>query len=497
MTDLERRTKVGVAWTALATAVAQIVTFVLGVALARLLRVEDFGIFAAILIFLELSSSVVSSGLVAALIQRREIGPQHYATAFMLQLAAAAAICSAIAVVSPWVSLLLGIDETGPVLAVASLYLLILPFISTPTAILRKRIDFKTAGIADVLEQLVAGLIAVATALGGQGVWSLVSGRLGGYAFKALWLARAVRWRPSLHYDPQARRDLLPFALRLVAVNTLNDLASKIDYFVVGRLLGPAALGFYSRAYHLMTFPLTKITNAMNVVLFSAFSDVQHEPAALKRAVLKSLCYASLLTFPFLVGLFWVAEPFVSVVYGEKWISAVAPLRVICFAGLFLSIEPIAVSAIVSRGFVGFEVRRQAIYLVLLAILVPLGTLGGVVGVAWGVLGAAGIFLFMLQRLLERLLGIGAIELIYVMGPAAAACGAMSALLAIHRLIAVERWGAGAPAFLLTGVPLGVASYALALVWMRRRLGEGLAIEVLTELQGLLAGALRRVPRLR
>ena len=37
--------------------------------------------------------------------------------------------------------------------------------------------------------------------------------------------------------------------------------------------------------------------------------------------------------FPFLVGLWWVAEQFVGVVYGEKWLPMVEPMRIIVLAG--------------------------------------------------------------------------------------------------------------------------------------------------------------------
>jgi PST family polysaccharide transporter len=489
---IEKRAKVGVAWSASTTLVGQVITFGLGVVLARALEPRDFGIFASILIFTEVSSSVVSSGIVAALIQRRKIRPEHFSTALVMQIGLGVLVCAGLVAVSPWVGRFYGDPLTGHVLAAMSIYLLILPFVSVPTAILRKRIDFRSTGIADVTQQLAGGTVSVALALSGFGVWSLVIGRLFGWGLKVFHLSWLARWLPSFRVERRAGRELFSFGSKLVAANALNDVANNIGYALVGKLLGPTVLGFYQRAYDLMALPLTRITMAMNNVLFSAFSELQDDRKWLHRGFLKSVCYASVISFSVLVGLFWVAPSFIHTIYGAKWMPTASPLRILCLAGMLLSVEPIAVSVILARGLVGVELRRQVVYVVALLCLVPTGSLFGVEGVATAVLLASFILGVLLQRVLSRTLGITLGELWTALSPAVVACTVMSVALAAWQMIAdgfLEPLGA---ARLFSSVAVGCATYVVTLAVLRRRTRKDLVSEVLTEIESLLLRPFRR-----
>ena len=478
-----KKAKIGVAWSTLTAGIAQVVTFSLGVVLARLLLPEDFGVFAAIIIFTEVASSIVSSGFVMALVQRKDILDKHYSTALTTQIALAIAVFVGLMAISPWVGLFFRNILVGEVLAVMSIYMLILPFISIPTAMLRKRIDFRSTGITEVLQQLSGGMISVTLAYLGWGVWSLVYGRLAGHMLKAFHLAYLCRWRPRFHFSRQAGRDLFAFSGKVTMANILNDVASNIDYFLVGRLLGPAQLGFYYRAYYIMTLPLTRITDGINTVLFSAFSEVQEDGSTLKKGLLKAICYISLITFPLLIGLFWVSPAFIQTVYGEKWMGSVLPLRIMCFAGMLLSIEPIAVSGIIARGYIGFEVKRQLIYLFILLIGVSVGSYWGIVGVSFAVLLASIIFLIMLQQLLKRLIQISWYEFAEVLRPAITACAVMSLVLFSYQSIAQGFFTLYSLPMLLTSVSLGSICYIAWFLFMRYNGDNQILREVFKELE--------------
>ena len=494
--DVERRAKVGVAWTASTALATQIVTFVLGVILARILAVEDFGVFFTIVVFTEVGTSVVSSGIVTALVQRKHVSDRHYTTALTLLSVLAVVTVAILIAISPWVGRFVEVPRAGKVLAAMSTYLLILPFISVPVAQLRKRIDFRSTGMADIGQQLSGGSLSVALALAGLGVWSLVIGRLCGYLVKALMLARFARWWPRYGFDRVCSRDLLGFGAKMVGVNSLNDIAINVDYFLVGKLLGEAAVGLYSRAYTLMTLPLNKIVTAMNVVMFSAFSESQDEEQQLRAGLHKATAYAALIVCPLLTGLFWAAPSFIRFVYEPKWMGSVAPLQIMCFAGMMLAIEPLMVSAIVAKGHVGFELRRQVVYVIVLSTLIALGSRWGIVGVAWGVLGASALFLLLVEQLAAKLIGFSWGSFARVVAAAAAPC-----LLASLAIWIVQRALSGfaavdSPPMLAATVLTGGLCYLIYYGRGRWSAGDPVVATVYAELAGYgvraLRGALRR-----
>jgi PST family polysaccharide transporter len=470
-----------------------VISFVLGVMLARLLLPEEFGVFAAILVFVEVASSIVSSGIVAALVQRKEVDQLHFTTGLTMSICLGILACVTLWGISPWVGDFYRDETVGRVLGTMSLYLVILPFISIPTAMLRRRIDYRSTGLADVTQQILAGIISVVMAFLGFGVWSLVYGRLSGQAIRAVHLSYLAGWRPSLGWNGKVALQLADFGGKIVCVNVLNDVANNVGYVLTGRILGPQALGFYYRAYYLMTLPLTRITTAMNDVLFSAFSAVQDDVATVKRGVLKAICYASTATFPILVGLFWTAPMFISVVYGANWLPAAEPLKIMCLAGLLLSIEPIMVSAITAKGYAGLELRRQAVYLIILLTLIPIGTRWGIAGVAWAVTVAVCLFMIFLQRLLHRLLGLTWRDLGRAIYPVVAACAAMSLTVWLYQRLAATWVAYLSPSMLAGSVVVGASTYILFLTLWRFGAAGTLFLEVRQEIWSILAKLLARL----
>lgn len=71
MTDVKRETLKGFKWTALNSFGNRIVSFLLGVVLARLLSPQDYGVVGMTAIFFALASIMVDSGLSTALIRKK------------------------------------------------------------------------------------------------------------------------------------------------------------------------------------------------------------------------------------------------------------------------------------------------------------------------------------------------------------------------------------------------------------------------------------------
>lgn len=483
--SIGERTRVGVFWNGLTTGVAQIVSFAMGIVRARLLLPEHFGIVASVLIFTEVGHAIVTSGIVIALIQRTKLSEGHYATAFTIQTAAAGVLYVLLAAASPWVGLFLRTPLSGQVLAVMALSVLILPFISTPTALLRKQMDFRAIGVTDIAQELSAGVTSVILALLGWGVWSLVFGRLIGYAIKALHLAFRSGWRPRLRFCWREGKELVPFSLKVVAVNVLNGVASNVGYFMVGRLLGPTQLGFYHRAYYLLTLPLNRLTEPLNTVFFSAFSHVHEDVAALKEVFLKAVYYVALVACPILTGLFWIAPTFVHVVYGEKWMPSVLPLQIMCLAGILLSVEPIAVSAITARGYVGWEVRRQLLYVALLLIGIFVGSSWGIVGVSSAVLGVSVILPLILQHLLARSVRLSWADCGKVFMPTLMASGVMSLALWGYREAVRALLEPYSILMLVTSILVGCLAYGTSFVVMGPRMNNKMVNQMFREFRSL------------
>ena len=199
------------------------------------------------------------------------------------------------------------------------------------------------------------GLVAVFD-LGLGGAVAAMSLETVCYAGLSLFLA----WRSGYLRRDRARqplRPLLAYGIRSVGGTLSSQVNDRLDAFVVGYYLSPAALGVYAIAYSLAKL-VTVLPTAVSPVLMNKVSRTgtagDGEPgqagAALRVLgdVARPLLLVTLLLVPLLVGVAYFAIP---VLYGSDFAGAFVPLTV-----LLLGIVPFATTRrMIDKYFNGTE----------------------------------------------------------------------------------------------------------------------------------------------
>jgi len=147
-----------------------------------------------------------------------------------------------------------------------------------------------------------------------------------------------VPWRPRWRVSLDLARGMLKYGAQIVSVNVIAAVVHHVDYVIVGRVLGSAALGFYSLAYRTPELFITMIIWVVGKVAFPVYSKLQDDEPALRKAFLMTLRYLSLLTIPAGLGLATLGGLFVTTFYGEKWLPAIPVLQMLAVAGCLRSL---------------------------------------------------------------------------------------------------------------------------------------------------------------
>jgi PST family polysaccharide transporter len=179
---------------------------------------------------------------------------------------------------------------------------------------------------------LVKLTLSLLLAASGFGIWSLVWGQLGGLAAWTLALWLTVDWRPDWSLPAEQCKPLFSYGRGIMAVNALAAVVHHVDFVIVGRALGAAALGFYQMAYKFPEAAVSLVVWTVSKVLFPAFARAQHDRRLLRDSYLAALKYVSLLTVPVTLTLVILAEPLVTHVLGESWGESVPILRALAVA---------------------------------------------------------------------------------------------------------------------------------------------------------------------
>ena len=423
MTDkplsLTHRTISGMAWTAWGSGATAGLKLLVLVLLTRLLTPADFGVVGAALIVIGFSLAFSQLGMGPALVQRPVLEPGHVSTAFFASTGFGFLVAGLVWLLAPSIAAFFRIDELIPIVRVLAMLFPIAGVSSVAENLVQRDMRFRLLANTDVFAYGVGyGLVGVALALLGFGPWSLVWGQITQALLRAAILLRATP--PNLRPAPTWRhfQDLMGFGMGLSAARLGVILSTQADNLVVGRWLGPVALGLYSRAYQLMAVPTALLGDVFDKVLFPTMSQVQHDPRRLTSAYLQGTAIIALVTLPAGVLAAVLAPELVAVAFGSRWLALVPPFQVLALGMMFRTSYRMSDSLSRATGRVYRRAWRQALYALLVFVGAWIGQRQGITGVAVGVLGALFINYLLMAHLGLSVLQISWLSFVRVQLPA-------------------------------------------------------------------------------
>jgi O-antigen/teichoic acid export membrane protein len=395
-----------VKWNGASMVVITAIHFVTIAVLARLLSPLDFGLMGMIMVVIGFAQAFGDMGFSNAIIQRQDVPQSHLSSFFWVNVLTGMLLFICIILVRPVAVIYFKQPVLSGYLGIAAFSFLIMPFAQIFNTLLKKELRFRTLSKIDIVGTVVYSTVTVGLALAKLGVLSLILGQLVRTAFTVgiLFFIFRKTWLPKFHFNIKEIKSYLSFGAFQMGERAANYLSANSDYIIIGRFLGPSALGFYTLAYQLMRAPLAKINPIITNVAFPAFSKVQNDNFRIRKGYCKALNYISTLTFPVLTGMVAVAPEFVRLVYGEKWIPSIIVLQILCLVGLFKSVGGTIGSVLLAKGRadIGFYWNVFWVIMVLLGIIV--GVQWGIVGVAVAILILESSLFFAIQSIVNRLI---------------------------------------------------------------------------------------------
>jgi len=160
---------------------------------------------------------------------------------------------------------------------------------------------------------------------------------------------------------------------------------------VVGRVLGPTALGFYALALNLATWPVAMFSLPVRNVAPAAFARLQHDHEAMRAAFLSAAALLCAVATPACLMIGGSARPLIMFAYGARWLPA---SRVLLWLSLLAALTILFQLAydyfvVLARSRVVFTVQLGWL-LALIPALIAGARLAGITGVAVAEAAVAG-----------------------------------------------------------------------------------------------------------
>lgn len=304
------------------------------IVLARLLSPEAFGLMGLCSIVIRTIETFTRPGIAMAVIQRQDAFETARDTAFTLLLARGLLLAVFLAGLAPAVAWFYEVDQLEPILQVMSVIFLLNGLQNINTIAKQKQLDFRAISYLDLATAVLGTIITIVVAYWMRSVWALVIGQVvtaGTYTLLSYYF---VPGRPRITIDWKIARELLSYGKFITASSIVLFVASELDTAVLGKIAGAEQLGFYVLAFTIANLVTTNISKVVSKIMLPAYSALQSDLTALKRAYIRTLSSVVLLVLPAAVGIILIADPLIRVVYGEVWGQAAIPLQVLAVFGL-------------------------------------------------------------------------------------------------------------------------------------------------------------------
>ena len=468
---LDRSFARGIAWTGSVKWIVQLVTWGTTIVVARILTPEDYGLLAMGAVLLAFITLLSESGIGVTVVTVRDITSEQIAqingAAVLLGVASFAAACL-LAVPVGW---FYESSALPPVIMTLSLTLVITGFRVVPGALLQRDLRFPRLAVIDAAQGLTQAFTTILLAVLGFRYWSLV---LGGVIGAVVGTVPTVIARPYRLKLPRWKtlRPVLPFTRNMLVGRLFWYTYQNSDFIVAGKRLGSEALGAYSYAWTLASMPVDKISALVSSVTPAIFATVQNDIPALRRYFLTITEGLAVFSFPLALGMALVAEDFVPVVFGERWLFMIPPLQILAAYAAVRTISPTASNVLVVTGDSRFLMYMAGIAAVALPTGFYIGSFWGTTGIAiaWTIAHPLAVYLPLNTRLFRRL-DLSVPNYLRALWPALSGCALMAAAVTVARALVPPEFATGIR--LALEVAAGAIAYSACLLLFHRKRVKG------------------------
>jgi len=345
------------------------------------------------------------------LIQRPELDEGHFHSAWTLSVLRGVVFAVIMVASAGLLADFFGDSRLQTVLYVLALSPVITGFANPKFHVFERALSFSPGSFLIIAQKLVSLGVALSIAIIYQSYWALVVATVSMAVAYFILSYMFVPFRPR--FSLVRFRDLFSFSAWLSLSGMLSTIAMRIDHFVIGRIQGVADSGVYFMVRNIAEIPTTEFLGPLNNVFFPTFSKISEDGQQLTRLARETIGIMASIGFAVCVGTALIAEEFVPLLLGQKWVGIVIYLQILLPALGLQSIFAIARPMVTATGRTKELFVNSAVFA---CFRIPIFAFAlitwGLIGAIWALVITSVIFCILQMRLYTQVLGLQVLDVL-------------------------------------------------------------------------------------
>lgn len=340
----------GLFWSYGERIMAQLVSLIVSIVLARLLDPENYGVISIVMIFITLCDAIVTGGFGNSIVQKKDADELDVNTMLICSVATSFFLYVILFLAAPFIADFYQMEIIRPILRVLGLRLLISGVNSIQRAWIQKRMLFKRFFISTSFGTIISAVVGISMAYMGAGAWALVGQYLTNSFIDTVVLFITNDWRPKLQFSFDRAKQMLSYGWKVLLTTVVYTVEGDLRSLIVGKQFGSADLAYYDQGKKFSNLLVSNINTSISNVMFPVLSKNQDNRERMKAICRRSIKTSTYLLAPLLLGLIAVSNEFVRVILSDKWLPCVPFLQILTLVYLVRPLTTTDQQAIMSTG---------------------------------------------------------------------------------------------------------------------------------------------------
>ncbi len=281
--------------------------------------------------FIFIFNIVSEFGFKQALIQAQDNDQLAYSSVFHFNLGFGIVLAALTFLLAPSIATFYEEPELVPIIRLLAGTILLNSLTVVQIAILSKQLAFKELSIRIIIAKVTAAVVGIVMAYEGFGVYALIWQEIVFAVLNAILLWYVSDWRPSMIFSWKPLKKLYNFGVYLFFNRMLNEVITRLDELLVGKIFSTSVLGYFDRSNSISQNINGVTSKSIYNVFFPVMSNIQDEPRKFERMYETVLTVIAITSFGITGVAYLGSEAIIIGLFGDQWQPSVPIFEILMF----------------------------------------------------------------------------------------------------------------------------------------------------------------------